>query len=315
MPAFNAEKFVIEAIDSVLQQSMSDFELLIVDDCSTDNTFSLLSSIKDSRVSVFRNEVNKGYLQACNFLFQQAKGLFVTFQDADDLSDRMRFEKQLKFLEVHPHCGACGSRALYFRDNIRDVVRYKDVNLAHNEILAGLFHQNQFCGASVMVRKSILEQTGYYREFFDRIGNEDYDLFFRIAQRHPVGNLDEYLYHVRLTNNSISRVLRSPRQYISKDIVIFLAIQRRMHDIDSLSGYDEKPLQEYADTLLAPFMKDASLLDRKNADLASYNNERKTALFFSFKAVRRSPFQFINWKYLVVETLRTCRWWIQMRSV
>ena len=90
MPAYNCEKYIHQAIDSVLNQTHINFELLIADDCSTDTTKQIIDSYKDPRIKTFHNNINLGYLKASNKLFSLCKGSYITFQDADDTSELNR---------------------------------------------------------------------------------------------------------------------------------------------------------------------------------------------------------------------------------
>ena len=98
MPAYNCELYVEMAIKSILEQTYKDFELLIADDASKDNTKKIIDDLAktDSRIKTFHNESNLGYLQASNKLFEKCSGEYITFQDADDFSDVTRFEKLVK---------------------------------------------------------------------------------------------------------------------------------------------------------------------------------------------------------------------------
>lgn len=304
MPAYNAVGYIKESVDSILKQTFSDLELVICDDASIDNTYAQCLEINDKRVRLFKNDHNLGYLKTCNFLFGQARGEWIGFQDADDISDLTRVEKQIQFLNSNPDHVLCGTRAWYFERRQNEPVRYKNVEGTHEKILKALYHKNQFCGASVLVKKSVLYETGGYQIFYDRIGNEDYDCFFRIAQRFRVANLEEHLYFVRLSPNSVSRVIRNPKQLISGDLVLFFAHQRDRFGKDSLTGLPSDLLDHFLEQKLARFIKDPSFLYRKNADMAAYNGNLKQVWKSSLLALKAKPFLFVNWKYFISGMIR-----------
>ncbi len=301
MPAYNAEKYIAEAIESIIAQTYTNWELLIADDGSTDNTKNIIKDYanKESRIKTYHNSENIGYLKTCNKLFKICKGELITFQDADDISVPKRIEKQYLFLKHNSEIVAVGCQASYFKKNIENIIKNKTVNCNHVDIYNTLFYANQFSGASVMFRRKLFDSIGCYKEFFDRIGNEDYDFFFRIAKIHKVANLDETLYYVRLAPNSISRNIKSPRQIISADLVKFLAHQREKFGKDSLTGLEYNLLENYENKLLADFNKDKTLLYRKSADSLSYSGLKKQALYSSFKALKIEPFKTINIKYFL----------------
>lgn len=300
MPVFNAAKFLAQAMESILNQTYSDFELLICDDASSDESFEVVNRYKDDRIRVYRNDINQGYLKTCNFLFGKASGDLITWQDADDVSHPNRLLKQVDFLKSNQTVALCGTGAWYFIKNWDSPIRTKDLKTNHQDILANFFLNNQFCGASVMVRSSILRKVGGYQEYFDRIGNEDYDLFFRIAQQYPVENLDDILYFIRLTPYSISRVVNDPLQLLSSEIVQFLADQRNRNDgLDSITGLDRKLLDEAVVDKLKPYLEDPSMIKRKEADKHAYNKMYKQAFSSSVQALQKNPLRPLNYKYVL----------------
>lgn len=300
LPVFNAAEYLKDAIDSVLNQTFGDWELLIADDGSSDSSVSIIEQYvqRDPRIKHFPNHANIGYLQTCNKLFLLAKGDLVTFQDADDISMPNRFEEQVRFLKMNPECMLVGTHALYFQNCPHEPFMFKRFATKDAEIKEQLFSGNQFCGASVMFRKKLFEKIGFYKVFFDRIGNEDYDYFFRASQLFQVANIPMELYCVRNSKNSISRTIKDPRQIISDKLVLFLARQRQSYGCDSLTGLDVNLLLEYQEQLLEVFRADPSVLFRTIADRMAYIGFLNDTLRFSFKAFVAKPFAPINIKYL-----------------
>src|SRR5688572_6705716 len=117
MPAYNAGRFVHQAIDTVLNQTYRNIELLVIDDCSKDNTLEIIRSFHDPRLKLYYNEKNLGYLKTCNKLFDLAKGEFIAFQDADDYSDKTRLEIQMKEFEKDSRLSVCGSNLTAVKEN------------------------------------------------------------------------------------------------------------------------------------------------------------------------------------------------------
>lgn len=304
MPVYNAEAYLHDSIGSVLEQSYINWELLICDDASTDNSVKIFKTYNDSRIRFFSNSSNLGYLKTCNQLFLEARGKFITWQDADDITHRTRLEKQLQAFKNDAELDLCGTQALYFDTDINKPKRIKSVALDHQSILVGLATNSQFCGASVMVKKNVLFEHGCYNSYYDRIGNEDYDCFYRIAEKGKVMNLSEILYYVRLTPNSISRKVINPRQLISHHIVQFLANQRKQnHGMDSLTGLNLEILKKQEANWLSPYEQDHSLVKREEADKHAYNGMLKNAFYSSLSAFMIKP-KLINLKYVITCFLR-----------
>ena len=122
MSVYNSEKYIIEAIESVLSQTFNDFEFIIVNDGSTDNSLSLIKSINDPRIKIIDQE-NKGLSKALNIGINIAKGKYIARLDADDIALPTRFEKQYKFLENNPECVALGTEAIYTTEDGKELYR------------------------------------------------------------------------------------------------------------------------------------------------------------------------------------------------
>ena len=114
MPVYNGEKYLKEAIDSILNQTFSDFEFIIVNDCSSDNTEDIIKSYKDNRIVYLKNEENSGVATTLNRGLDIAKGEYIARMDADDISLPKRFEKQVDFMDKNKNCIICGSNTELF---------------------------------------------------------------------------------------------------------------------------------------------------------------------------------------------------------
>ena len=165
MPAFNAEMFLREAVDSILNQTFGDFEFVIVDDCSTDATRQILEEYadRDSRVKLFRNEVNRGIAATRNRLMAEAspESDYFALMDADDIALPERFEKQLEYLEAHPELAAAGSSIWIIDEESRRIGR-RDYPSDPRRITAAMIRFNPISQSSVMIRRSAVKATGLY---------------------------------------------------------------------------------------------------------------------------------------------------------
>lgn len=241
MPAYNCNLFVKEAVESILHQTFQDFELLITDDASTDNTYNVLEPFKkDSRVKVFRNKTNKGYLKTCNDLFSKCSGKYITFQDADDVSVPERIKVLVNEFEKEDDLFMVGSGFYRIVNNKNEVVLNK--YYSHTELLQLLPDRLPFAWAAFMFKKELLTSCGYYNEYFDRIGEEDYYWGGKIISKFKTKCLSEPLYGYRSNPNSVSKDRSDIRKVYSGKIAKYLLQQQLKFGKDSLTGYSKRPL-------------------------------------------------------------------------
>lgn len=247
---YNAAPFLGEAIDSILNQTFRDLELIIVDDGSTDETHQILGRYTDPRIIRLRNETNQGVARARNCGNAIARGEYLAVQDADDLSTPDRIEKQVAFLDAHPEIGLVGSQGILIGES--GETRLK-VPLHNTEIQALLLGENCLLHSSLMMRRGIFEEIGGYDETYVA---EDYDLVLRLAERTQVANLPDILYLKRGVSGSITY---SPRGLWQQRCVLRAveeALQRR-----SRRGLIMHPHPRYALTCLAAACAEAAFGD------------------------------------------------------
>ena len=196
MPVYNGEKYVAEAIESILEQTFSDFELIIVDDGSQDRTAAIIRSYaaRDDRIRCVMLEQNTGEAGARNRGLEQATGEYVTSSDSDDVSLPERLENQVDFLRANPAIGAVGTEALYVDENLKPWGVY-GVAETRARIAYDLQMGPCIVGASIMMRREIVEACGGYDESLER--SPDIELVARLIPRTRLANLPEPLYLYR----------------------------------------------------------------------------------------------------------------------
>jgi len=257
MAAYNCERYVDQAIDSILSQSHKNLELLIIDDCSTDNTWLRIKKHTDERINATKNPTNLGYLKTTNKLFEACNGEYIAFQDADDWSLPVRLQLQVELLTEKPDLDFCGTSCTkFFDDGFRVNVKYPKSDLALRSALS-LGVTSLFCGSSIVIKSTALRSLGYYREFFDRIGAEDIDWYLRGLELGKAENTQKHLYHYRQHSSSIS-VTRS--KGIAKhgiDIAYALHRQRTFSGTDSIDS--TRNLREELEQILGNNTKTESL--------------------------------------------------------
>ncbi|MBP5406286.1 glycosyltransferase family 2 protein [bacterium] len=205
MPVFNSELFVAEAIESILSQTFNDFEFLILDDASTDNSFKITKDFesKDSRIKVYQNEKNLGVVESRNKLINLSKGKYIAWIDSDDIAIKNRFEKQINFLETHPAIGLVGAWLIKC-DKFCNPQQIWPMETDPEKLQVDLFFHSPF-STVVMIRRSDLPDKLYDSRFPVA---EDYDLYCRIAEKSGVANLGLPLLKFRENYKSLSHTTK-----------------------------------------------------------------------------------------------------------
>lgn len=220
MSVYNGEKYLRDAVDSILNQTFSDFEFLIINDASTDNTLKILCEYKDPRVRIMTNEKNLGLTQSLNNGIKIARGEYIARQDSDDLSLPKRFEYQVTFLEKNPHVVALGTSTYIVND--KGLIQ-KEISRLPSPQYMDLLQDNQFIHGSMVLRKNILLQMNGYNPIF--IQCQDYELWLRIVKQNEMRNLSESLYMLREHATNIG-VLHWEKSYLFKDFARKIATKQ-----------------------------------------------------------------------------------------
>jgi len=208
LPVFNCPRYVGSAIQSILEQTFASFELIIIDDGSTDETPDVLCTYQDPRIRHFA-QANQGLAPTLNRGVAAARGRYIARQDQDDVSLPDRFAKQLAFLDANPQCDLLGTWAEIWEGDTRTerVHRHPSENA---DLKALLLFDNPFVHSSVMLRRSALTLAGAYSTDPLRQPPEDYELWSRLARTAEVANLPEILHIYREVPGSMSRARPSP---------------------------------------------------------------------------------------------------------
>lgn len=201
MPFYNCEKFLDRALTSVLTQSFRDFEVVLINDSSTDGSDSLVKTyIHDKRIRYFVNNEKVGITKNLNFGLSLAKGDIVARMDGDDVSEKDRLKTQYAFLKNNPTITLVGSWAKAVDEN-GDFIRNIVLPVSNDEIRRSVLTANPFVHPSVLFRKKDIMAVGGYRECIKR--GQDYDLWLRLVfSEYKVANIPEYL--VRYTSRKLT---------------------------------------------------------------------------------------------------------------
>jgi len=201
MPVYNAERFLREAIDSILDQSFQPLEFLIIDDGSTDSSAEIIRSYRDPRIRFVQNTKNLGIAPTLNKGISLASCELIARMDADDISHPQRLQKQFSYMKRNPKCGLLSTWARVISEDKKFIrlERYRSNFYYYNLTFeCWMYHP------TIMFRKSLVEQVGMYSMPY----SEDYDLFWKMSTRFPISNLPEALVDYRLSSTSLNTVLR-----------------------------------------------------------------------------------------------------------
>ncbi len=198
MPVYNGGLFLKKAIESILCQTYADFEFIIVNDGSTDNTNLIVNSYSDDRIKYVENIINEGIVSSLNAAIDISRGKYIARMDADDIALPLRLEKQYLFMENNPSVAICGTQAYLIdkKDNIIGTVIAPVHNIAANHLFL-----NAFIHPTTFIKALYLKELKYS---FKYQYAEDYHLFTTIMQAHDTANLADYLLQYRSHANNIT---------------------------------------------------------------------------------------------------------------
>jgi glycosyltransferase involved in cell wall biosynthesis len=215
MSVYNGDRYLSEAIESVLKQSFMDFEFLIIDDGSTDNSKKIIEGYSDNRIKYFYKQ-NTGVSKSLNYGLKIAKGKYIARLDADDICYEHRLKEQYNFMETYSEYVLCGSTCDVVDINNDFIYKYIDIPFANEEIIRIMKKKNCFVHSSTFYRKNIaLKIGGYYepiRQYF-----EDYMFFYEIIKHGKSYNFRDSLIRYRVVPGSISSVFYS---YSTKKVIL-----------------------------------------------------------------------------------------------
>jgi len=188
MPAHNSKKFLRESVESILNQTFKDFELIIINDCSTDSSLRIIKSYKDKRIKLINNKKNLGTVKSRNVGLKAAKGKYIAILDSDDISYPKRLEIQFNYLENNPHIFLVGSSAIYMDEKGKEIRRFRKYD--DYKMLAWRLPKScSIVHSSVMFRNT---KEIFYNEFYKSA--HDYNLYLDLlSMKKNITNLPQFL--------------------------------------------------------------------------------------------------------------------------
>lgn len=256
IPVYNKRRFIKETIDSAVKQSYQNFEIIVVNDGSTDDSLDIVNTFKDSRVRIF-SQPNSGVELARNFGFSKSVGSFVTFHDADDLMSQDRLKKQVDFFVSNEDLVLVGTWANVI-DASGKVIGSICPSISHDALRLAHIFRNQFVCSSVMIRKTAINPRLVFNETQDPYFSEDYDLWLRLIEKGKVANIPEKLTSYRRLKSSRSQddrgsLTKSMRHisaaWLVKNFECFTSFDTAYSFVCSINGLDDLTLNDGHDLI------------------------------------------------------------------
>lgn len=272
MPVYNGEQFLKEAIDSILNQTYSDFELLLINDGSTDDSENIIFSYIDPRIVYIKNQQNIGLIKTLNKGLDLATGEFIARMDQDDIADSSRFEIQLEVFRNNSDIGVCGSWLTRFGSNCENRLIKVPQN---NEIIKiGLLGNNQFAHPTIMLRKSLI---GEMRYDVNSKSAEDYEFWTRLSRITELYNIQEPLLQYRVHDANIS-VVDSVQQSLTAKNTIgkqleYLGIENNVFNINCCKLLFSGDFPNLGHEELVELVNFANKLEQTNRIKLFYNQQ------------------------------------------
>jgi len=249
MPVYNGSSFMNQAIESIIKQTYNNWELLIIDDASTDKTWSIIKDYQSRyphKIKSFRLKRNQGAFQAANIAFKKAKGEFMAPMDSDDISHPQRLERQVKFMLKNPKVIVLGTQA-YLINAKNQIIGKKHCPTTHEEIYQQYAYTHPIVHPSSIIRRSLLPNK--QKVYETKYGvNDDYYTLIRLLQFGEFANLEEYLFFYRIHRNNNS--LKNLKKKYWNTFLIRLEAIFKYHYKISLLGLIVLVSQSFLATIL-----------------------------------------------------------------
>ena len=277
MPVYNGEKYLKEAIDSILNQTYTDFEFIIINDCSEDNTEKIILEYKDERIVYLKNEFNMGISRTLNRGIEISKGEYIARMDADDISLPNRFEKQVAYMDEFKMVGVLGTGIIIFGEGIEEIPYSFASDM--QQAKADLFFNSSLAHPTVMIRKKVLLVNNLaYEEEYE--GLEDFVLWWRICKFAEVNSLEEKLLYYR---KHLSQVTKTRSKEFYRKYNRFIKERLSVFSID-LNDNEYKLLEKYCNGKQELFTYTETITYIKMLKKLLDNN--KESCYFSQKKLR-----------------------------
>ncbi|SEP76565.1 Glycosyl transferase family 2 [Virgibacillus subterraneus] len=208
IPLYNCEEYISEALESVINQSYSNIEIVIIDDGSTDNSVNIVNSYTDPRIRLIKNEINRGIPYTRNLGLQESQGKYMAIIDSDDIAYLTRIEKQVNYMENNPNIDGIGTYYEIFGGRFKKVMKPK--NITSEEIKAGLLFLNRIANPTSFLRLETINkyELRYNPEYFVA---QDYDMWIQLSKVGELSILPEVLLKYRTGHTNVTKKSKSSK--------------------------------------------------------------------------------------------------------
>lgn len=231
MPVYNAQKYLREAIESILNQTFTDFEFIIIDDGSSDHSQDIVKYYSDPRIRFYINEQNMGIAATLNRGLELATGEYIARMDSDDISLPERFEKQVSYMDVHQKVAVCATGIRLFGAQNGERV----FSATHAQLKVDLLFNSCFAHPTVMMRRSVVGCKFKYNEAFSAM--EDYALWVEVSREHELASIDDVLLMYRVHPSQVTQ--NRPKEYLEQEKLLKhrLLIELGMDDEEKVATF------------------------------------------------------------------------------
>ncbi len=271
MPLYNGERYVRQAIQSVVEQTYTNWELLIVNDGSTDNSEKIVLEFDDERIHYAKNEVNKGIVYTRNRLFELAKGDYWAILDCDDIAHPQRIAKQVHFLQQNPEYILCGTWATKINEEGMKIGKMQPL-ISNENIQINQLFQSSFIQSSVLLRADAIQNVHYNADFSVA---EDFDLWERLLQMGKGANLPEYLLEYRWYEGNTSTT-KEPLMQRLRNAILSRQLRR-------LGEFSEQEIEQIATIGSLQIIEEKDFFKKAKQALLKLQNANKEAQKYSLK--------------------------------
>ncbi|OWK69445.1 glycosyltransferase [Pedobacter sp. AJM] len=284
MAAYNVSAYIEESISSILNQTFKDFEFIIIDDGSTDDTALVVKKFSDSRIIFIQNDGNKGLPFTRNRLLELARGEYIAILDSDDIAYPERLQLQLSFFSSHPEVALCGGHGKIINED--GIEHEKKIIVPTNDLISmHMLFGNPFINSSTMFKTQIFRELNGYRNFALA---EDFDLFIRISEKYTIANIDAFLVKYRIHGQNITIKRSEDQEQNESEILKYLQQTLGMaFNINTLKMHKELLTNQIDETHFFAYFE--LLVNMKIANLESNR----------FNIIKMNRFLFNKWYEII----------------
>ncbi len=227
MPIYNGEKYLVEAIDSILKQTYKEFEFIIIDDGSTDKSYDIVKNYEDKRIKLIRNETNIQLVDTLNKGVSLSKGRYIARMDCDDIAHTERLEKQLRLIEKNNDVAVVGASIQLINEYGKKGRKY--FYPEDSDYLSWcLLYFSPIAHPAAMIRKTMLEGVGGYNKLMTHA--EDHYLWYRLSQVGKIINVNDVLMYIRKHQDNVTK--KNVRENVEKSIFVSKVVSKKIYGIE-----------------------------------------------------------------------------------